>query len=138
MLKLAGVKDEKSFYKKYPSEEAFMQQHGEAFNKLVNGGSLKKQAEQSGLIMDYGANGIHINPANKGKFTATKKATGKSTEELTHSKNPVTRKRAIFAQNASHFKHENGGNLKYIEGMEYDLPIEEIKKLEKIGYKLEY
>lgn len=44
--------------------------------------------------------GIHIDPKNKGKFTATKKRTGKSTEELTHSKNPLTRKRAIFAQNA--------------------------------------
>ena len=45
--------------------------------------------------------GIHIDPKNKGKFTATKKATGKTTEELTHSKNPLTRKRAIFAQNAA-------------------------------------
>ena len=44
--------------------------------------------------------GIHIKEKNKGKFTATKKRTGKSTEELTHSKNPLTRKRAIFAQNA--------------------------------------
>ena len=44
--------------------------------------------------------GIHINPKNKGKFTATKKKTGKSTEELTHSNNQLTRKRAIFAQNA--------------------------------------
>ena len=43
---------------------------------------------------------IHINPENKGKFTATKQRTGKSTEELTHSKNPLTRKRAVFAQNA--------------------------------------
>ena len=44
--------------------------------------------------------GIHINPENKGKFTATKKRTGKSTEELKHSKNPLTRKRAVFAANA--------------------------------------
>ena len=44
--------------------------------------------------------GIHIKPENKGKFNATKKRTGKSTEELTHSKNPLTKKRAIFAQNA--------------------------------------
>lgn len=44
---------------------------------------------------------IHINPENKGKFTETKKRTGKTTEELTHSKNPVTRKRAIFAQNSA-------------------------------------
>jgi hypothetical protein len=50
--------------------------------------------------------GIHINPANKGKFTATKKKTGKSTEELLHSKNPLTRKRAQFAKNASKWKHK--------------------------------
>ena len=31
--------------------------------------------------------GIHINPKNKGKFTALKKRTGKTTEQLTHSKN---------------------------------------------------
>lgn len=44
--------------------------------------------------------GIYIKPENRGKFNATKKKTGKTTEELTHSKNPITRKRAIFAQNA--------------------------------------
>lgn len=53
---------------------------------------------------------IHINPANRGKFNATKQRTGKSTEELTHSKNALTRKRAIFAQNASHW-HALGGVL---------------------------
>ena len=49
---------------------------------------------------------IDIDPKNKGKFNATKKATGKSTEELTHSKNPLTRKRAIFAQNAKKWSHK--------------------------------
>lgn len=53
---------------------------------------------------------IHINPANKGKFTATKKRTGKSTEELTHSSNPLTRKRAIFAQNAKKWNHHADGD----------------------------
>lgn len=43
---------------------------------------------------------IEIKPENKGKFNATKKRTGKSTEELTHSKNPLTRKRANFAKMA--------------------------------------
>lgn len=37
---------------------------------------------------------------------ALKRRTGKSTEELTHSKNPLTRKRAIFAQNAKKWKHK--------------------------------
>ena len=49
---------------------------------------------------------IHIKPENKGKFTETKKRTGKTTEELTHSKNPLTRKRAIFAQNAKKWNHK--------------------------------
>lgn len=43
---------------------------------------------------------IHIKKENIGKFTATKKRTGKTTEELAHSKNPLTRKRAIFALNS--------------------------------------
>ena len=44
--------------------------------------------------------GIHINPENKGKFTATKKRTGKSTSELLHSPNKKTRARANFARMA--------------------------------------
>ena len=54
--------------------------------------------------------GISIKPENKGKFNATKKATGKSTEELTHSKNPTTKKRAIFAQSASRWHHAEDGD----------------------------
>lgn len=50
--------------------------------------------------------GIHIKEKNKGKFNATKKKTGKSTEELTHSKNPLTRKRAQFALNAAKWNHK--------------------------------
>ena len=37
ILKIAGVKSEKEFYKKYPSEEAFMKQHGKAFKKAQMG-----------------------------------------------------------------------------------------------------
>lgn len=48
---------------------------------------------------------IYINPANIGKFNATKKRTGKTTEQLAHSKNPLTRKRAIFALNSRKFEH---------------------------------
>lgn len=52
-------------------------------------------------IPTYKSGGIYIKKKNRGKFNALKKRTGKSTEELTHSKNPLTRKRAIFAQNFS-------------------------------------
>lgn len=62
-------------------------------------------------VPSYKGGGIHINPKNKGKFNALKKRTGKSTEELTHSKNPLTRKRAIFAQNSKKWKHADGGEI---------------------------
>ena len=37
MLKLAGVKSEAAFYKKYPTQEAFMKVHGKAFKKAQVG-----------------------------------------------------------------------------------------------------
>lgn len=59
----------------------------------------------SDIISEFKKGGkIKIKPENKGKFTATKKSTGKSTEELTNSKNPITKKRAVFAQNAAKWK----------------------------------
>lgn len=71
----------------------------------------KQGTVQRDDLPEFASGGIHINPANKGKFNATKKKTGKSTEELTHSSNPLTRRRAIFAQNARkwHHKHAMGG-----------------------------
>lgn len=62
---------------------------------LLYGNDVQKPVAES-----VDEEGIHIKEKNKGKFNATKERTGKSTEELTHSKNPLTRKRAIFAQNA--------------------------------------
>ena len=74
--------------------------------------ALATSAAFGGLLNQYADGGsIHINPENRGKFNATKKRTGKSTEELTHSKNPLTRKRAIFAQNAAKWHHAFGGEL---------------------------
>ena len=67
--------------------------------------SRKSKANQPVGHIGEGKSGIHIDPENKGKFNATKKRTGKSTEELTHSKNPLTRKRAQFALNASRWNH---------------------------------
>lgn len=51
-------------------------------------------------IPTYKYGGIHIKKKNRGKLTATSKKTGKSFEQLKHSKNPLTRKRATFAINA--------------------------------------
>lgn len=75
-------------------KQATLEERAEA-RKRLGITELEKVAEES----------IDIDPKNKGKFTATKKATGKSTEELTHSKNPLTRKRANFAKMAKrHWK----------------------------------
>ena len=63
-------------------------------------------SESIDLLIERKKNSIHIKKKNKGKFNALKKRTGKSTEELTHSKNPLTRKRAIFAQNAKRWSHK--------------------------------
>ena len=59
-------------------------------------------SEAIDLVLE-GKSSIHIKKKNKGKFNALKKRTGKSTEEL---KNPLTRKRAIFAQNAKKWHHK--------------------------------
>jgi hypothetical protein len=53
-----------------------------------------------------GKSGIHINPANRGKFKATMARTGKSASELKQSADPLTRKRATFALNAKKWSHK--------------------------------
>jgi hypothetical protein len=79
-------------------------------------GTLLEQEDTTTTFKQGGAmNPIHINPENRGKFNETKRRTGKTTEELTHSKNPLTRKRAIFAQNAAKWNNM-GGNLYDIGG----------------------
>ncbi len=47
ILKIAGVKSEKEFYKKYPTEEAFMKVHGKQLKKAAMGKSMvNKQLTQ--------------------------------------------------------------------------------------------
>ena len=41
ILKIAGVKTEAEFYKKFPSEEAFMKKHGKALKKAQVGASIE-------------------------------------------------------------------------------------------------
>jgi hypothetical protein len=81
-----------------------------AIMQQVEAPTINPYAEGTGsqAIMEHGGS-IHIKPENRGKFNATKKRTGKTTEELTHSSNPVTRKRAIFAQNAAKWHHGEDG-----------------------------
>jgi hypothetical protein len=42
MLKIAGVKSEAAFYKKFPTQEAFMKVHGKEFKKAQTGAAIEK------------------------------------------------------------------------------------------------
>lgn len=77
---------------------------GNDFYKEANDHKDMMRKSWRGSMEEEKKSSIHIKEKNKGKFNATKARTGKSTEELTHSKNPVTRKRAIFAQNAAKWR----------------------------------
>ena len=59
---------------------------------------------------------IHINPKNKGKFTASAKRAGMGVQEFAHhvlankDKYSTTQvRRAVFAKNSKKFKHKSGG-----------------------------
>ena len=70
MLKMAKVKSEKEFYKKYPSEEAFMKAHGKAFKKAAMGSKMVN--DQLHQLTDFGnppkfQGGGAVNP-NTGMF----------------------------------------------------------------------
>ena len=52
ILKIAKVKSEKEFYKKYPTEEAFMKAHGKAFKKADMGSKMVN--DQLHQLTDFG------------------------------------------------------------------------------------
>jgi hypothetical protein len=86
---------------------------------------LKKTFEYGGSVdntpaMYKDGSGIHINPANKGKFTASASRAGMGVQEFArhvlankedYSSTQV--KRANFARNAAKWKHEDGGPVDY-------------------------
>ena len=48
-FKLAGVKNDKEFYKLFPDEASFMKKHGKAFKKAADGGFMDKMGGVAGL-----------------------------------------------------------------------------------------
>ena len=52
ILKIAGVKSEKEFYKKYPTEEAFMKAHKKEFKKAAMGSKMVN--DQLHQLSDFG------------------------------------------------------------------------------------
>ena len=83
---------------------------GIVLNKHKNGGKMK---------ISLGKSGIHIKKQNEGKFTEY--CGGKVTQDCINkakaSGNSKLVKRAVFAENARHWKHQNGGILKGQTGL---------------------
>jgi hypothetical protein len=89
------------------------------------------------------AGGIHINPANKGKFTASAKKAGMGVQQFAshvlgnkedYSSTQV--KRANFARNAANWKKQDGGSMDMDQT--YDLTNEQIQNLINQGYEIQY
>lgn len=79
---------------------------------------MEKDFFELGGMVSYKKGGIHINPKNKGKFTAAAKRAGMGVQEyarhvLANKENYSSTlvKRANFARNAAKWKHEEGGQI---------------------------
>ena len=100
------------------------------------------QAIQQGQSPQMAYGGININPANKGKFTASANRAGMGVQEFAskvlankedYSSTQV--KRANFARNAASWKKQMGGMT---QGSELELDDNEIQNLISQGYGIEY
>lgn len=80
-LKIAGVKSEAEFYKKFPSEEAFMKKHGKAIKKLK-----AKKAKIGTMVPNISTSQSNLTPIRIDQEymddSAAKLMGGKSTKEL--------------------------------------------------------
>jgi hypothetical protein len=100
------------------------------------------QAIQEAQSPQMKKGGIYINPANKGKFTASANRAGMGVQEFArhvlankedYSSTQV--KRANFAHVFGGRNYQDGG---YVMGEEYEMSDEEIQDLINKGYKVEY
>lgn len=81
----------------YDEVDRILEKNGVEPPIVMSDNEYKKALSQQ-KSQDNIGEAIDIEPENKGKFTATQKRTRKTTSELVHSKNPLTRKRANFAR----------------------------------------
>jgi hypothetical protein len=114
------------------------QEQQQAIQQIMQ--AIQQQQSQSPDSMAYG--GININPANKGKFTASANRAGMGVQEFAskvlankedYSSTQV--KRANFARNAAGWKKQMGGMT---EGQMLELDDNEIQNLIDQGYGIEY
>ena len=82
--------------------------HDSVNNRINSFNILKEMFDEykSGGVL-FAKSGIHIKPENRGKFTALKKRTGKSSTWYKEHGTPAQRKMATFALNAKKWHHGN-------------------------------
>ena len=73
ILKIAGVKNEKEFYKKFPTEEAFMKKHGKELKKAQVGAMISENTQPVKPVTPISYSDLYSN--------ATSAVTGISPEE---------------------------------------------------------
>lgn len=103
--------------------------------------NMKQQSKEKSApnLGSFGINqykdggGIHIK--HPGRLTALKKRTGKTEAELWAEGKPEVRKMITFARSSRQWRHSEGG---YIVGKVYDLSKEEVQRLIRLGYEIEY
>jgi len=133
----------------YPNHPAMMAPSGHsevgesAADEANESPAMQASEAASGSEMKWGGNyaygGIHINPKNKGKFTASAHKAGynnvqKFASHVLANKDQYSStmvKRANFAKNVSKFKHQDGGP---VIGDELDVTPDQLEQLRQQGY----
>jgi hypothetical protein len=64
MLKIAGVKSDKEFYRKFPTEEAFMKAHKKEFKKAQMGAMMPKVKPEAFKMPNLGGNAPSVKAPN--------------------------------------------------------------------------
>ena len=95
----------------YPNSNYQYKSYNPKSNERTYLGLLERSSniyKQGGILkrVESGKSGIHIKPENRGKFTALKKRTGKSSTWYKEHGTPAQKKMAVFALNAKKWKHK--------------------------------
>lgn len=97
-----------NLYNRYKSQISNTYVYKPVIDKIFTGEKVIKSERNGGILkrVESGKSGIHIKPENRGKFTALKKRTGKSSTWYKEHGTPAQKKMAIFALNARKWKHK--------------------------------
>ena len=97
-----------NLYNRYKSQISNTYVYKPVIDKIFTGEKVIKSERNGGILkrVESGKSGIHIKPENRGKFTALKKRTGKSSTWYKEHGTPAQKKMAVFALNARKWKHK--------------------------------